>query len=210
MPIPVYNQITSPEQNLLELLAAQATPNPPIGQEAFAVLATKAILNLFSQESGNTGAEFLQKANNLSDVANPLQALANIGGMQRSVFLEALAALSGGIVVKRNDGTAAVRTLEAGAGLSVTNGNGDGGNPSVGLDTRMAQVNAATLQELWGFVYRDGVVTGMSLLGANFGAVPLAIAAGERYEVLANTQIPFAATIDIDGELVIDGVLYSV
>ena len=210
MALPVYNQVTSPEQNLLELLAAQATPNPPIGQEAFAVLATKAILNLFAAENANTGGEYLQKTNNLSDVADPLQALANIGGMQRSVFLESLAALVGGIVVKRNDGTAAVRTLEAGAGLSVTNGNGDGGNPSVGLDTRLAQVNAANLQELWGLVYRDGIVQGMSLMSVNFGAVPLAIAAGERYEVLANTQSPFSSPIEVDGELVIDGVLYSV
>jgi hypothetical protein len=210
MAIPVYNQVTSPEQNLLELLAAQVTPNPPIGQEAFAVLATKAILNLFAAETANTGSDFLQKANNLSDVANPLQALANIGGMQRSVFLESLAALSGGILVKRNDGTAAVRTLEVGAGLTVANPNGDAGNPTVGLGNRLAQVNAATLQDLWGFVYRDGVVMGMSLLAANFGAVPLAIAAGERYEVLANTQSPFSSPIDIDGELVVDGVLYSV
>jgi len=210
MALPVYNQVTSPEQNLLELLAAQQVPNPPIGQEAFAVLATKAILNLFAEQNGNTGEEFLQKANNLSDVADPLQALANIGGLQRTVFLESLSALAGGILVKRSDGTSAVRTLGVSAGLTVANANGDAGNPSVGLGTRLAQVNAAVMQELWGFVYRDGIVKGMSLLGSNFGAVPLAIPAGGRFEVFANTQSPFSFPIEVDGELVVDGVLYSV
>lgn len=210
MAVPIYNQVTSPEQNLLELLAAQATPNPPIGQEAFAVLATKAILNLFSEQNGNTGEGFLQKANNLSDVTDPVQALANIGGMQRTVFLESLAALAGGILVKRNDGTAAVRTLQVSTGLTVTNGNGDAGNPTVGLGVRLAQVNAAAMQELWGFVYRDGMMKGMSLVGTNFGAVPLAISTGGKFEVLANTQSPFSVPIEVDGELVVDGILYSV
>lgn len=211
MDIPVYNQVTSPEQNLLELLAAQAVPNPPIGQEAFAVLVTKAVLNLFATaSSGPVAGDFLAKVNNLSDVQNKPQALANIGGMPRSVFLESLVAISNGLMVKRSDGTTIGRTLEAGAGLTIANPAGDAGNPLIAVSPRLAQVNAASLQELWGFVYRSGQVSGMSLLAANFGAVPLVVSAGKRYEVLPNTQSPFAHTIEVDGELVVDGVLYSV
>lgn len=210
MSLPTYNQVTSPEQNLLDLLAAQSSPNPPIGQEAFAVLAAKAILNLFAAASGGVTGEYLTKANSLSDVANPTQALANIGGMPRSAFVEALAALAGGIVVKRADGTAAVRTLVSGDGLSVANGDGNAGNPTVSVSPRLAQVNAASLQDLWGFVYRDFQVRGMSLIGASFGCAPLTIASGDKFEVFANTQCPFAAPINVDGELVIDGILYSV
>ena len=194
MALPIYNQFSSAEQNVLQLLAAQAGPNPPIGQEAFAVLITKAVLNIF-QPAGGTLTEatadvrYLRRANSLSDVPNPQQALANIGGMPRSEFLTELVGVGGGYLVKRGDGSAASRVLQAGAGITVANGDGDSGDTVISLDSPVVPVD---------------------LTSATYGAIPLKVDFGIRFTVLENTQAAFAFPIEVDGELVIEGVLYSV
>lgn len=215
MALPKYNQATSPEQNVLDLLNAQGSPNPPIGQEEFAVLITKAVLNLFAPEGGGlteaiADGRYLRKALNLSDVNNPEQALSNIGGMPRNEFLLALSSLTAGFIVKRLDGSSASRQLVGGSGIGITNSDGDAGNPVISVGERLSQVNSALLQELWGFVYRNGQVGGESLVGASFGAAPINIAEGLSFEVIENTQCPYAETINVDGDLIIDGLLYSV
>ena len=212
MAVPIYDQVTSPEQNLLNLLAVQASANPVLGQEAFAVLVTKAVLNLFS--ASNTGiaesGSYLTKADNLSGISNPLQALANIGGMARSSFVDGLAGINDGIVVKKLDGTSVARTLVAGSGIVVTEGKGNAGDPTISVSARLSQLDSTLLQDLWGFVYRSGNVNGMSLLSASLGNAPLKIAAGSKFEVILNTQCVFLAPMDVDGELIIDGVIHSV
>lgn len=194
MALPIYNQFTSAEQNVLDLLAAQAGPNPPIGQEAFTVLITKAVLNIFQPAGGSlteatADTRYLRLANSLSDIPNKPQALANIGGMPRSEFLNELVALGGGYVVRRGDGRAASRVLQAGAGITVVNGNGDGGNTVISLTNPVAPVD---------------------LTSATYGGVPLQVDSGTTFTVLENTQAPFAHQINVDGELVVEGVLYSV
>ena len=216
MALPQYNQFSSPEQNVLDLLASQDGPNPPLGQEEFRVLITKAVLNLFQPAGGSltettADARYLRQSNNLSDVQNPLQALANIGGMPRNDFLTTLASLAAGIVVRLSNGTAVAREIGVlGDGLTVVNGDGQAGNPAISLSSRLQQVDGASLQDLWGFVYRAGQVSGMSLVGASFGGAPITIADGDSFEVIANTQCPFSTPINVDGELVVDGILYGV
>lgn len=151
--IPEYSQYTTAEDNLLKLLAIQATPNPPIGQEDFKVLAAKAILNLFAAAGGTlTEAQanglYAKLASNLADLPNKEQALANIGGAPNTPFLQSLASLAGGIVVKRNDGTAVVRTLvSTGSGVIITEAAGNSGNPTITLDAKLQQVASALLGE---------------------------------------------------------------
>lgn len=212
----LYNQFTTPEQNLIDLLRKQGGPNPLIGQEAFAVLATKAILNV-SQPSGGSltetqgDARYLRQSQNFSDVPNKPQALANIGGLAATPFLLALAAIGAGIVVKKGDGTATARTLAtSGSGLSIANPSGDAGNPTFSLATLLQQISALTLLDGQGII-RNGVnLAAVSLRDSSIGGVPTYVPAGRTYSVIAETQCPFTFTIDVDGQMNIDGLLYSV
>jgi len=152
------------------------------------------VLNIFQPAGGSlteatADERYLGKANSLSDIPNPQQALANIGGMPRTDFLTGLVGLGGGYVVRRGDGSAASRVLQAGAGITVVNGDGDSGNTIIGLDSPVVPVD---------------------LTSATYGAVPLEVDFGIRFTVLENTQAPFAFPIEVDGELVVEGVLYSV
>lgn len=100
-------------------------------------------------EKGAAGAGTgdMLAANNLSDVVNKPAALATLGGQPSDTDLTALAGISAtGLLARTGSGTAAARTLTPGAGISITNGDGVSGNPTVavsGLTT--SEIAAATL-----------------------------------------------------------------
>jgi hypothetical protein len=130
MAIPIYDQFTTAEQNLIDLLVVQAGVNPPIGREDFAVLAVKAILNLYAPASGSITLDlanslYLKIALNLSDVPNKLQALANLGGVSvgdaNASFLKIANNLSD--VPNKPQALINLGAMAAGTGLTVTEGN---------------------------------------------------------------------------------------
>jgi hypothetical protein len=79
------------------------------------------------------GAGDVVAANNLSDLDDPAEALANLSGQPLNAQLTALAALAtSGLVARTGAGTLAARTLTGTANqITVTNGNGASGNPTV-------------------------------------------------------------------------------
>lgn len=275
MALPSYNQFTTAEENLLRLLTQQATPNPPLGQEDFKVLVTKAVLNLFAPTGGSltqaqadllyasrtlllssywTSAQTIEEialavgentglkaANNLTDLNDGAQALANIGGVERTPFLLSLLALTTGFVVNKADGTAVARTITAsGGGVSVTNGDGNAANPTISLSTPLQGVDSAGSGVLAkradgsmanrtigvsgvGLTVVDGdgvggnptleLSAGLQALSGGGGAVdkstPRLLVFGDSYTVAANKQVLFSLPIEVDGDMVIDGELIA-
>lgn len=214
MALPKYSQYDTPESNILALLAAQAGPNPPIGQEAFAVLAAKALLNIFASV-GFTQADadklYAKLVKNLADLPDKEQALANIGGAKNTPFLQGLSTLENGIVVKTPTGAAA-RQIEVSSAMDIANSDGQSGNPKLSLVNALEQAAVAvgSMGDDYAWVKRGGAIVGVSLRDNSFGAVPLSIAVGRAYIVLANTQAVFAHQIVIDGQLEIEGCLSGV
>jgi len=97
-------------------------------------------------------AFFNQTANNLSDVANASTARTNLGlaiGTNVQAWdadLDAIAALAGtsGYLAKTAANTWALRTLTAGVGMAVTNGNGTVGNPTISTTGGLVLVSSQT------------------------------------------------------------------
>ena len=84
--------------------------------------------------------QVLKKALNLSDVAAPATALANLGGQASDTDLTAIAALTTtGVMARTGAGAYSTRTLTApAAGFTVTDGDGVSGNPTFVLADDLA------------------------------------------------------------------------
>jgi hypothetical protein len=103
--------------------------------------------------------------------ATSVIAIAGPGAFQpRDTDLDAIAALAAtGIIVRTGTGTAAVRTLTGpAAGITITNGNGVSGNPTIALANDLAALEGLSTT---GLITRtaDGVATTRTLTGPAAG-----------------------------------------
>lgn len=117
-------------------------------------------------------------ANNLSDLTNTATARANLDlevGVDVQAFNTSLTSLASntveGIIVQTDDDTVTARTLTAGsAAITVTNGSGVSGNPTIDVVT--ATTDAAGIVELaTNAEAQAGVVTNRAVTPANLGAM---------------------------------------
>lgn len=87
---------------------------------------------LAQKGAAGAGSGDMIGSNNLSELTNKPLALATLGGQAADNDLTALAGLSStGLVVRSGAGSAAVRTLSAGARISITDPDGVSGNPAI-------------------------------------------------------------------------------
>lgn len=147
----------------------------------------------------------LRGSQNLADVADAGAARSNLGlsiGSNVQAHdgdLDALAALSGtGIAVRTAADTFALRSLDAGAGITISNGSGVSGNPSISI----------AADAISNSLLRDS--SGCSVIGrsANSTGDPADISSGANGQVLrrASNVLGFGA-IDLTSSDAVSGVL---
>jgi hypothetical protein len=105
---------------------------------------------------------------------------------------------SNGIVARTAPGSTAARVLTAGPGITVINGDGGGGNPTISLNTAVGLTNAsAQADKPWFCSSTTGNTSYVCSLSA---AAPLtAYTAGLCVDLMTDTSNTGAATVNIDG-----------
>ncbi len=92
--------------------------------------------------------------------------------------LSALAGLStNGMIARTGSGTASVRTITAGAGISVANGDGVAGNPTITSTNVLENVSAATIASIVNTINTTGKAAGKMVWDTTNGRIKVATGA---------------------------------
>jgi hypothetical protein len=92
--------------------------------------------------------------------------------------LNALAGLStNGMIARTGSGTASVRTITAGAGISVANGDGVAGNPTITSTNVLENVSAATIASIVNTINTTGKAAGKMVWDTTNGRIKVATGA---------------------------------
>jgi len=138
----------------------------------------------------------------LNTTAVTFEAFANAGSYQvASALLGAISALStAGIIVRAGPGAALVRSIVAGAGIAVTNGNGVDGDPSIAVDkASAAQFRAGTASKMLDPKAVFDAAASVDL--ASSGAIVVDMAAGFNFKATLNGSATFNAPANVrDGQ----------